>query len=251
VTLVAAWAGLALGAPTFPALSGRVVDEAGMLSATTEAELAQLSESLEQRTGTQIVVATVPDLQGYEVEEFGYKLGRAWGLGSAEGDDGLLLLVAKEERKVRVEVGYGLEGVVTDAYSAIVIQRQVVPRFKQGDFDGGVLAGAQALADQVGADPERQKQNLQQATESNKGVKFPPQLVILALLVLFIVVTNGPRGRRGRRYRGSSGWGGPVVVWGGSGGGWGGGGGSNWGGGGGGFGGGGGSFGGGGASGSW
>ena len=241
------WAALAFAAPTFPALTGRVVDQAGLLSASTEAELTRLSEALEVKTGSQLVVATVPDLQGYELEDFGYQLGRSWGLGRDGEDDGLLLLVAKAERKVRIEVAYGLEGIVTDALSSVIIQRQIVPAFKAGDFDRGVLAGANALAEQVAADPERQLEAVKAAADGGDGGEIPGPVLVLFLFIALVILMNLPRGRRGQRVWGH-GASGPVILWGGTSGGgsWGGGGG-----GGGGFSGGGGSFGGGGASGSW
>ncbi|MEN0065145.1 MAG: TPM domain-containing protein, partial [Myxococcota bacterium] len=159
-----AWASLALtvqAAPNVPALTGRVVDQANLLSPATERELGQDLADLESSTGAQFVVVTLPDLQGYPIDEFGYRMGREWGIGRAEQDDGVLLIVAKAERKVRIEVGYGLEGILTDAWSSHTIRRSIVPLFRQGDFDGGVRAGARAIIDQISADPETQQARLQ------------------------------------------------------------------------------------------
>src|SRR5690606_31329664 len=103
-----AWA-----APTFPELSGRrVVDEANLLQPAEEAALTEKLAALEQGSSDQLVVVTVPDLQGYEIEEYGYQLGRHWGIGQNETNNGVLLIVAPNERKVRIEVGYGLEGIL-------------------------------------------------------------------------------------------------------------------------------------------
>src|SRR4051812_17027387 len=115
-------AGDALAAPHFPALSGRVVDEAGILSPAAEAEINQKLEQVEATTHHQFVVATVKDLQGYDIEDYGYQLGRAWKIGDEKRDDGALLVVAPSARKVRIEVGYGLEPVLTDALSSLIIQ---------------------------------------------------------------------------------------------------------------------------------
>ena len=129
----------------FPALTGRVVDEAAVLAPETEARLTRDLAALEQATGDQVVVATVRSLQGLSVEEFANRLFRHWQLGGAEEDNGALLLVAPNERKVRIEVGYGLEGVLTDAAASTVIQSLVLPRFRAGDLQGGVEAGARGL----------------------------------------------------------------------------------------------------------
>ena len=132
-------------APEFPALTGRVVDDAGLLSETTRARLTQLSEQHEQATSNQLVVVTVKSLQGYPVEDYGYQLGRHWGIGQKGQNNGVLLIVAPNEREVRIEVGYGLEGKLTDALSSHIIQGQILPRFKRGDYEGGIVAGAQAI----------------------------------------------------------------------------------------------------------
>src|SRR3546814_13195408 len=119
-------------AQTFPALSGRVVDAADLLNPAQEAQLTQLSEQIEQASSRQFVVATVPDLQGYPIEDYGYKLGRDWKIGQDGANNGILLLVARNERKVRIEVGYGLEPIMTDALSSVIINQTLLPRFRYG-----------------------------------------------------------------------------------------------------------------------
>jgi len=244
-------------AQDFPKLSGRVVDAADMLTDSEEAALTQKLQGLEDSTHRQLVVATVPDLQGYPVEDYGYKLGRAWGIGQKGANNGAILLVAKAEHKIRIEVGYGLEPILTDAYSGEIIRDKITPAFKQGDFAAGINAGVDAIVQQLQAPPEEQEQRVQQASaaqttrHSQSGSFFP--LIFWAIILAFVIVPALGRRRYGRRHRGSA-W--PVMIWGpGLGGGWGGGSsGSSWGGfsgGGGGFSGGGGSFGGGGASGGW
>ena len=128
-----------------PFLTGRVNDTAGMLSEATITELEQLLKSHEDSTSNQIVVLTVPDLEGKVLEEFSLKVAETWALGQADKDNGVLLLIARNDRKVRIEVGSGLEGDLTDATSGIIIRREIVPRFKDGDFDGGVREGTKAI----------------------------------------------------------------------------------------------------------
>lgn len=131
---------------SFPPLTGRVVDSADILDPATEARLDGISADLEQKTQAQLVVATIPDLGGADIAEYGYQLGRAWGIGRKGVDDGVLLLVAPGEREVRIEVGYGLEGTLTDARSRQIIERDIVPAFKTGNMAEGVLKGAQSIA---------------------------------------------------------------------------------------------------------
>lgn len=243
--LLAPAAGLA--APTFPALTGRVVDAANLLSPEAEQKLDARLKALEDSTGRQMVVATLPDLQGYPIEDYGYQLGRAWGIGDAKRDDGVLLIVAPNERKVRVEVGYGLEPVLTDSLSSVIIQTQIVPAFRRGDMEGGILAGAAALADQLALPEGEARANVKEAeTAAHKGGGSPFATLIVLALILWVLATVMRGGGRSARACRRAGLGGPVILpplggWGRGGGGFGGGG----------FGGGGGGFGGGGSSGSW
>jgi uncharacterized protein len=131
--------------PEFPALSGRVVDQASVLSAPVIQQLTTLLAQHEAATGNQVVVVTLSSLQGYEIEEFGYQLGREWGIGEKGKDNGVLLIVAPNERKLRIEVGYGLEGTLTDALSKNIIETVITPRFKQKDMPGGIVEGAHAI----------------------------------------------------------------------------------------------------------
>lgn len=243
----------ALGhAQTFPPLTGRVVDAAHVLPADVAARLDQKLAALETQSQRQLVVVTLQDLQGYEISDYGYRLGRAWGIGDKQRNDGALLIVAPKERKVRIEVGYGLEPVLTDGLSTIIIQQQVLPQFKAGDMPGGIEAGVDAIIHQLQLPPEEARKIAAQARPGPAGQSAPigGALIWIGLFFLFFIL---PMLRRRRGYGRSSGFG-PVVVWSAldamsrGGGGWGGG--SGWGGGGG-FSGGGGSFGGGGSSGSW
>jgi uncharacterized protein len=254
-------------AQTFPALSGRVVDAANLLSPADEAELTGKLQALEQASSRQLVVATVPDLEGRPIEDYGYQLGRHWKLGQEGANNGAILLVAPTERRVRIEVGYGLEPIITDALSWQIINQTILPRFKAEDYPGGIKAGADALIAQLGAPPEVAERAAMEALQTRQaasaqrqsGGGFPFELIFWGIVLLFVILPMLRGGRRGRRYGRRRG--GSVFIWGpgfgGGGGGWGGGGfggGGFGGGGGGGFGGfsgGGGSFGGGGASGGW
>jgi uncharacterized protein len=131
--------------PQLPALTGRVVDEADLLPPAQEATLNQKLARVEREVGPHFVVVTIPTLQGYPIEEYGVQLGRRWGIGSKERNDGLLLIVAPSERKVRIEVGYGLERRVTDPFAAKVIREDILPRFHAGRFPEGIEAASDAL----------------------------------------------------------------------------------------------------------
>ena len=248
-------------AQTFPPLSGRVVDAANILSPATEAALTAKLASLEAQSQRQVVVATIADLGGNDVADYGYRLGRAWGIGGKDRNDGVILLIAPNDHRVTIQVGYGLEPVLTDALSARIIRDVITPRFKAGDFDGGVTAGVDAIATQLTLPPDQAAAVVHQASQPQRhrsGGGFP---VIFGLFWFgFIVLLIFGRRNRGRQY-GNEGSGiGSVLLWGaaealshrnGGGSSWGDSS-SSWGGGdSGGFSGGGGSFGGGGASGGW
>jgi uncharacterized protein len=230
--------------PEFPPLTGRVNDRAGLLSERDQKELDAALARFEKETTNQIVVATVESLQGLSIEEYGYQLGRHWGIGQEGKDNGALLIVAPEEREVRIEVGYGLEGELTDAQSRTIIETRILPHFRQGDFAAGIKAGVAAMIETLGGSYDPALPPVQ-VGESDRAPSPLPLAIMLPLMLIIVLNRLFGRRRRQGRYRG---YGGPVIVpggWGGSGGGSGGGGRS------GGFSGGGGSFGGGGASGRW
>lgn len=259
---------LAFAAPKFPPLTGRVVDDAQMLSPAAEARLTQELAVLEQQTGHQLVVATLPDLQGYEIEDYGYQLLRTWGIGRKGEDDGAILIVAPNQKKVRIEVGYGLEPVLTDALSSLIIQRAILPAFKAGEMEKGVVDGTEAIARQIGLPPDQQKAAIAEAEAGPKvtiaadraGDQGGGVPIVFIIIAIFWVLSGVLRAFGARRRFGGSGlwWLLPFILSGPGGGrrgggGWSSGSGGGWssGGGGGGFSGGGGSGGGGGASGSW
>lgn len=129
----------------FPNLSGRVVDDANIISSAVHRELSDALAAHEDKTTNQVVVVTTPSLQGQTIEDFGYQLGRHWGIGQKDRNNGVLLIVAPNERKVRIEVGYGLEDRLTDAVSKLIIERDIIPEFRAGRMEDGILAGARRI----------------------------------------------------------------------------------------------------------
>lgn len=257
-----------VAAQTFPKLAGNpVVDQADIIPAAEEAALNTQLLDLEKTTGHQLVVATVSNLEGNDIADYGYKLGRAWGIGDEAKDDGVVFLIAPTERRMNIAVGLGLEPVLTDALSGRIIRDVVTPKFKGGDMPGGIQDGVNAIAQQIQLPPEEaaaraaaaDKAERDRAGDGNFGGLF---FVGFIILIFFVIPMLSRIGRRGKKRGKGRPWDAPIIIWGGNDDHWGGGsggsswggGGSSWGGGGGGFGGfsgGGGSFGGGGASGGW
>lgn len=143
--LLVQFTALGFAAPDFPTLTGRIVDNANLISDVAASQLEMILAGHEQRTSNQIVVVSLQSLQGYTIEDYGYQLGRHWGIGQKETNNGALLIVAPNERKVRIEVGYGLEGELTDALSHDIIQNTILPRFRQGNFEQGIIEGVEAI----------------------------------------------------------------------------------------------------------
>lgn len=201
-----AWA-----APSFPPLTGRVVDAANVLPPEVEARLTQKLAGLEAQSDRQLVVVTLPDLQGYEISDYGYQLGRAWGIGSKAKNDGALLIVAPRERKLRIEVGYGLEGVLTDGLSSLIINQAIVPKFKAGDLAGGIEAGTDAIIQQLTLPEAEASQRAQAANARPESSGFDPGYLVFAFLFLFFFVIPFFRTvRRRRRYPGAAA---SVFIW--------------------------------------
>lgn len=152
--LVAVLVGLLAGTgavaqPDVPALTGRVVDRADLLGADTEAVLVAKLQAHEDSTSNQIAVLTVPSLNGENLEEWATEVFRTWGLGQADRDNGVLLLIARDDRKIRIEVGFGLEGALPDATAGAIIRDEMTPRFRDGDFEGGTLAAVEAIVGSI------------------------------------------------------------------------------------------------------
>jgi uncharacterized protein len=232
----------AAAAPNFPALTGRVVDDANLLSPEDEAALTAELKALEDKSSDQLVVVTLPSLQGYTIEDFGYQLGRHWGIGTAKLNNGALLIVAPNERKVRIEVGYGLEPILTDALTKIIIENGILPRFRAGDFPGGIKNGVRDITSVLTGDAAEVEQRAKARHDADEPAIDWFTVLFWVLVILWISYSF----YRSTHYAGGAGRRSGRSSWGSSGGGW-----SSGGGGGGGFSGGGGSFGGGGSSGSW
>jgi uncharacterized protein len=237
----------ALAEKPVPFLSGRVVDEAAMIPADARRRIEDKLAAFEQRTGDQVVVLTVDSLDGEPIEDYSVRVAQTWKLGQKGKDNGVLLVVAKQDRKIRVDVGYGLEPTLTDLETGRIIDL-MRPDFQKGDFGAGIEHGTEAIltaldGGEVPAQPVAQRQG--------KGLSGD-LLTFLIAIGIFLVLNALARRSRSSRWPWGGGWGG-FGGGGFGGGGFGGGGfgGGGGGGGGGGFSGGGGSFGGGGASGSW
>jgi uncharacterized protein len=240
---------LATAEPTFPVLTGRIVDEAGLLSGQDYAEINSALEALETASTDQLAVVTLKSLQGYPIEDFGYQLGRKWGIGQKGKDNGILLIVAPNERKVRIEVGRGLEPVMTDALSKLIIENAILPEFRRGDYPAGIRAGVRDIKDVLLGDAEEVKERARTAQHATGPDTL--QLILFLFwmgIVIYIMWAAYRSSLAAQNVKGGRRRGGPVVVPGDSG---------SWGGGwsggdgGGGWSGGGGDFGGGGSSGSW
>jgi uncharacterized protein len=227
----------------FPELTGRVVDNAQMIEPAVREQLTQQLQAHEKTTGEQLVVVTLADLQGTDIADFGYQLGRYWGIGQKDKNNGALLIVARDERKLRIEVGYGLEDRLTDAQSSVIINQVITPAFKAGNFSKGISDGVAAMLVVLGGNPLDEPSTVYDSG-SNQESDFLSRhpglfvfLVMLFILTIFICQMLGILPSGGGGGRGSSGGGFGGGGFGGGGGG--------------GFSGGGGSFGGGGSSGGW
>ncbi|MGJ0397242.1 MAG: TPM domain-containing protein [Methylocystis sp.] len=202
-------ASLAVAAANYPPLTGRIVDQANIIPPSTRGAIETKLKDLEDKSGIQLVVASVVSLGGMDIETYANGLFRAWKLGEAKKNNGVLFLIAPNERKMRIEVGYGLEGTLTDALSKIIIVTAVAPRFKAGDYGAGVERGVEGIIEVLSGD----------SAEWTKRVKGPQSTtfdelapLIFFALFLFIVVwmARSARGRPGA-YRGYR-RGGPMIV---------------------------------------
>ncbi|MBB4152522.1 uncharacterized protein GGQ80_000398 [Sphingomonas jinjuensis] len=216
--------GSAWADPTFPKFTGLVVDDANVLPPDVEAGLTRKLEALQKDTRRQLVVATIGDMQGYPLEEYGYRLGRAWGVGLKDVNNGAILFIAPNnppgQRGPRLEVGRGLEPVLTDALSSTIINQRMVPLLKQGQIAQAMEAGTDAIVEQLRASPDEAKARTdaaiaefdrQHARRGGSGGGFPIALVFGGMVLLFVLLSFARRGQ-GRRYHDDSGIG-SVVLW--------------------------------------
>lgn len=201
-------------AQTFPEPTGRVVDQANLLDAAAEASLTQKLDNLKSQSGRELAVVTISDLEGYDIAEYGYQLGRAWGVGSESKDDGILLIIAPNERKLRIEVGYGLEGIITDGLSGQIIRNTITPYFKSGDMAGGIAAGLDALSQQLILPPEEAAKIAKEAEKSASESKESGRvwnLIFWLFIILFVILPIIRNTQKGSKYDNSDL---PIVIWG-------------------------------------
>lgn len=177
-----------------PYLTGRVNDYAGILSPDAEGRLESRLEALETSHGAQVVVLTVPTLDGEPIEDFGIRVGEAWKIGRGEVDDGVILIVASQDRRMRIEVGYGLEATIPDAYARRILDDILTPRFRAGDFDGGVEAGVEALTTLVEGGDLPAPEATPSAGSGGSGCAALPMLAFLGLFSLNLLRMRGPAG---------------------------------------------------------
>lgn len=193
-------AGKAIAAPVFPELTGRVVDDAHILSSTTVHSLDAKLADYEVGTSNQIVVVTVLSLGGETIEQYGVELGRHWQIGQKGTNNGVLLIVAPKEHQVRIEVGYGLEGTLTDAQSSMIINQIMVPEFRQNHPDEAVIDGTKAImlllggkgvsvSAQYGMQPEQSQQH-QQEKFSKLEIKAIEIFIFLICILLYAWLCN-------------------------------------------------------------
>jgi uncharacterized protein len=184
---------------SFPALTGRVVDDAALLDAATRTALTGSLAEFEQKTTDQLVVVTLKSLQGTSIEDYGYQLGRRWQIGQKDKNNGVLLIVAPNERKVRIEVGYGLEGTLTDAITKLIIENSILPRFKVADFSGGIKRGVEDIIQVLSGDAQEWQNRAAQRFSPDNARPAPPGAIwpaIIAVLLgvgllIFCVVRGG------------------------------------------------------------
>ncbi len=183
--------------PNFPTLDGAVVDASGFLNASERQSLEQKLRDYQASSGRQVVVAVLPSLAGYDIRDYGVRLFRHWQLGDKTRNDGVLLLVAPNERKVSIEVGYGAEGDLTDAMSRIIIENAMIPRFKAGDWAGGIDAGVDDIAQTLGGGGNVVAERARN-TSSEMPIEDLLPLIIFFLIVMFIIFNASRGGRRNR-----------------------------------------------------
>jgi uncharacterized protein len=185
LALLLCWACSALALVAVPPLSGRVVDQTGTLAAGDIASLTQTLKNLETRKGSQIAVLIVPTTDGEAIEQFSLRVAEAWKIGRKKIDDGALLVIAKNDRRLRIEVGYGLEGALTDATTKRIIDEDITPKFKSGDFAGGVSAGVDRMVRVAEGEklPEPEPPHWQSPGLSSYIDPFNPFVIVGAVII--------------------------------------------------------------------
>ncbi len=194
-----AWIGLTCAASAqslvFPTLTGRVVDEAGLLEQADRAALTETLAALEAQTTDQVIVVTLKSLQGRTIEDYGFQLGRHWQIGQKDKNNGALLIVAPAEHAVRIEVGYGLEGDLTDAVSKFIIENAILPHFKAGDFPDGIKRGVDDIVEVLTGDAGGLKRAAQKKAAADRTADAPAwPMIILILGGIFLIIYCATRG---------------------------------------------------------
>jgi uncharacterized protein len=190
VALTLLFACLAVLAANFPLLTGHIVDQANVISSETQSGLEPKLAELETKSGIQLVIATVASLDGQEIEPYANELFRTWKLGEKAKNNGVLLLVAPNQRRVRIEVGYGLEGTLTDALSKVIITNAIAPRFKAGDYSGGISRGVDDIITVLTTDSSEWQQRPSLRLDNQQIPNWVTWLLIaggIALLTLLLV----------------------------------------------------------------
>ena len=183
---------LAVFAVNFPALTGRIVDQENIIPAETRSAIEPKLADLEAKSGIQFVVATVTSLEGQEVEPYANELFRSWKLGEKAKNNGVLLLVAPNERRVRIEVGYGLEGTLTDALTKVIITNAITPRFKAGDFSGGISRGIDDIITVLTTDASEWQKRPSLRLDNQQTTDPATWLLIAALIALVTLLIVSP-----------------------------------------------------------
>ena len=182
-----------------PKLRGYVNDYANMISGSSKAKLEEELKSFEQSDSTQLVILTIPSLEGEPIEDYSIKVVEAWKLGQARKDNGILLLVSKNDRKIRIEVGRGFEGRLTDLMAGRIIDLVIKPRFKRDDFDGGFTAGVASLIDATRGEFQGEQKDSREASQP-----FGSSWLFLGIIILLFIIFSFAR-RRGKLGNASSG----------------------------------------------
>jgi len=190
-----------------------VHDDADIISASSEAMLESMLKAERDSTSNQIAVLTIRSLQGESIDEYSLRVAEAWKLGKADKDNGVLLLIAVEDKQIRIETGYGLEGVLTDALSSRINRNEIAPHFRQGDYDGGVQAGVIAIIQSI----KGEYVNDDPPPERRKSQRRSPLTTLVILIIIIIIVSRRGRGGRGGGgyWSSGSGWVGPMGGFGG------------------------------------
>jgi len=204
----------ALADLTFPELTGRVVDEAGILDPATKAALERKLADFDTKTTGQLVVVVLKSLRGTSIDDYGYQLGRHWRIGQKDKNTGALLIIAPNERKVRIEVGYGFEGTLTDAVAKLIIENSIVPRLRSNDFAGGIGRGVDDIIQAVSVDPEAWQARARQRPDDEPTLVdlLAPLLLFVIMLLIFTALARNDRRNAQAGAAPGRGRGGPIFV---------------------------------------